>query len=59
MGLLVDKKQKNNAENKLNKKNYVSQPSKQKEPLHVNIPHQESELKAAWCDEHVLDDFRW
>ncbi len=40
------------------KKSYVSQPSK-KESLSKVMPSHESEIKAAWQDEHVLDDFRW
>lgn len=40
------------------KKSYVSQPNK-KESLSKVMPKHESEMKASWQDEHILDDFRW
>ena len=40
------------------KKNYVSQPNK-KDSLSKLMPSFESEMKASWQDEHVLDDFCW
>ena len=48
-------------QSKIVKKSYVSQPitKKAEEAVHKTLPHHESEMCAAWCDEHVLDDFRW
>ena len=59
MSVIANNKQKEQQENKLGKKNYMSQPNNPKEGLNINIPHHESEISASWLDEHVLDDFRW
>ena len=45
-------------EQKHSKKSYVSQPKKET-GLQKDANGLESELKATWQDEHVLDDFRW
>lgn len=57
MSTLVEKNIIN--ENKKHKKNYVSQPDIKKDASMKPLPQVESEIKASWCDEHVLDDFRW
>ena len=58
MSTLVNKNINQQEEHKSIKKSYVSKPSK-KEALSKVMPAHESEIKAAWQDEHVLDDFRW
>lgn len=58
MSTLVNKNINQQEEQKSVKKSYVSQPRK-KEALAKGLPMHESEIKAAWQDEHVLDDFRW
>ncbi len=58
MSTLVNKNINQQEELKSIKKSYVSQPNN-KEALHKVMPNHESEIKAAWQDEHSLDDFRW
>jgi hypothetical protein len=58
MSTLANKNINQQEEHKGVKKSYVSQPNK-KETLSKIMPSHESELKSAWQDEHVLDDFRW
>ena len=58
MSTLVNKNIIKQEEQKSVKKSYVSQPQK-KDALQKVAPAYESEMKATWQDEHVLDDFRW
>lgn len=58
MNTLTNKNINQQEEYKSTKKSYVSQPKKN-ETLQKDLVVHESEMKASWQDEHILDDFRW
>lgn len=58
MNTLTNKNINQQEEYKSTKKSYVSQPKKN-ETLQKDFVVHESEMKASWQDEHILDDFRW